>query len=914
VNNARRITTLLLLILIATAGTLYAARLPDMTAALENAINPIILVDAITGEVLLVNQSAARLFAADEATLCSTSVKTLFNLGSNTVMELHGTVLSLGEPPSPQMISVLHFASGSRSYYVIMLQNWEAQQRLIGKNRLLLALSFTLLAFSLFFLFLLLNTQARLLKRFREHQRRQESTLALFQQFLDTDRRISSVCDGAGRFVFVNAAFEHYFRTDRSTAIGSSVREIVNDDFFDEILEYDQRILETGETIEVVKQHEGRVERIFKFPLSLPDGSPGIGTLVSDITEEKQVEELLRENLRRSALLVETLSGTYPADQGHLDRGLEYACALTDSKAALLLLYNPEEGLLSIAKGCKLQTPATELSRSTTAYLLDCVATGRALVENQDTGANPLASVIGANLHSLLTVPFYADQKLGGIVLLSDNPNGYDDHDGYQVQLLFSALYTSAQKAQRDRELQESRASLRLILDSTAEGIFGIDETGRCTFANARGLALLGYTDEEELLGRSVHTTIHSKHRDGTPLKAQECPILNTMSAGVGIVMENEVFWRKDGSSFDVLAYAYPQKQNGRTIGGVITFTDNTERKQAQERIEYLSLHDQLTGLYNRTYFDQALAEAQQETVLPYSIIVGDVNGLKLTNDIFGHSAGDALLIDIAQTLTLNCPGEAIISRIGGDEFVILLPLHDERQTDRIASTILESLDRQTIFAGRQAIALGSATRHSIEEPIHEIFDHAEDRMYQQKVLRLRETQRHQLEMLTRILFEKAPAEEVHAERVRGHAISIGVTLGLDAENLSILGRAGYYHDIGKLVLDAELISSKGSDASRRRAYQSHVSAGYRILNTFEETMDLAPYVLHHHEWYNGKGYLKGLGGKEIPYLSRILRLAEIWEREDLEHKNIEQVIAILGTVSGVEADPQMVGRIISSL
>ncbi|MGI6490067.1 MAG: hypothetical protein ACOXZ7_05935 [Sphaerochaeta sp.] len=92
----------------------------------------------------------------------------------------------------------------------------------------------------------------------------------------------------------------------------------------------------------------------------------------------------------------------------------------------------------------------------------------------------------------------------------------------------------------------------------------------------------------------------------------------------------------------------------------------------------------------------------------------------------------------------------------------------------------MESLDYQTIFTGRQALALGAATRHSIEEPIHEVFDHAEDLMYQQKMLRLRETQRHQLEMLIRTLFEKAPREELHAERVKNHAIAIGAALGLD--------------------------------------------------------------------------------------------------------------------------------------
>ncbi len=911
-NRLCRITTLLLLALLACSHMLFGEHLPDMRTVTEYASNPIVLVDAVSGEVLLANPSARRFFAMDAEKETTHSLSSLFNLCSGPITDLHGTVVTLGDPPSHQMVSILHAMAGSRSYYTIMLQNWDAQQRVTERNRLLLGLFFILLLVSLVFLFILLSTQSTLLKRFHEHQRRQESTLALFQQFLDTDHRRSYVRDSEGRIVFVNTAYQEHL--DAHPLNGPAEAGSVDCELTEESLDEDRTILETGESLDAIRHYNGRIERVFKFPVMLPDGRPGIGALISDITEEMQVEEILRENLRRSALLVEMLSSAYPADQAHFDRALEHACSLTDSKAAMLLFYNEAEGVLSITSSCKLHTPPTELSRATTTYLLKRIAGGRALIENGDTEANPLASVMGLHLHSLLTVPFYADQKLGGIVLLCDNPAGYDDQDGYQVQLLFSTLYTSVQKIQRDRELQESRASLRLILDSTAEGIFGIDGVGRCTFVNASSLSLLGYTNEDELLGKSILTTIHPKRKDGTPLKFQECPVYNAIEDGVGVIMENEVFWRKDGTCFDVLASAYPQKWEGKTIGAVITFSDNTERKQALDRIEYLSLHDQLTSLYNRTYFDQALTLAQREAVLPYSVIVGDVNGLKLTNDIFGHSAGDGLLIDIARTLMLHCPPEAIISRIGGDEFVILLPRHNEQQADRIASAILESLDRQTIFTGRQALALGAATRHSIEEPIHEVFDHAEDQMYQQKVLRLRETQRQQLEMLTRILFEKAPAEERHAERVKNHAIAIGVTLGLDTENLSILGRAGYYHDIGKLVLDAELITSKGNDASRRRAYQSHVSAGYRILNTFEETMDLAPYVLHHHEWYNGGGYLKGLSGREIPYLSRILRLAEIWEREDLEEKGIEEIITILNTVSGVEADPQIVGRIIASL
>ncbi|HPZ15642.1 MAG TPA: diguanylate cyclase [Sphaerochaeta sp.] len=640
-----------------------------------------------------------------------------------------------------------------------MLQNWESQQKLLVRNRILIIFSVTLLAVSLTYFIIFITIQMRTLRQSRRDQQKQEATLALFQRFLDTDRRFSTVKDSEGRLIFVNSAFTETHRTSRDELIGKRLCDLIEVKIASSLDTMDRHIIDTGQSTEIVETYDDVTLKIAKFPLTLPDGSPGIGTLGSDITEQIRVERMLREE-----------------------------------------------------------------------------------------------------------------------------------------------------------ELRESRRSLRLLLDSTAEGIFGMDSEGKCTFVNASTLSLLGYEREDELLFQNVHSLIHHTGSDGLAQSSEECPILSTIKSGTGLVMENEIFWRKDGTSFDVLAYAYPQLQDGTIVGAVVTFTDNTERKSAQERITYLSLHDQLTGLYNRAYFDQALAEAQRRVILPYSVIVGDVNGLKLTNDIFGHSAGDELLVTIARTLSIHCPPRATISRVGGDEFVILLPHFSQQQSVQLMDQIRASMERENILGGRQAIALGAATRSSAEEPMLEIFDQAEDWMYRQKVLRLRETQHHQLQVLIQVLFDKAPDEEIHALRVQAHALAIGTMLGLDTETMGLLGRAAYYHDIGKLVLDPDLIATKGREASQRRTYQSHVSAGYRILNTFEETMDLAPYVLHHHEWYNGKGYLKGLAGKEIPYLSRILRLAEIWEREGVELKEKEYKILTLQRVAGVEADPQMVERIIASL
>jgi len=200
------------------------------------------------------------------------------------------------------------------------------------------------------------------------------------------------------------------------------------------------------------------------------------------------------------------------------------------------------------------------------------------------------------------------------------------------------------------------------------------------------------------------------------------------------------------------------------------------------------------------------------------------------------------------------------------------------------------------------------------EERIHDLYDAAEDRMYRQKTLRRTETQRQQLEVLTNMLFTKAPKEREHALRVQQHAMRIARLLEVSSEDLSLITRSGYYHDIGKVVLDTTLINAKGRDTTMQRQYQEHVVSGFRILNTFEETIDLAPLVLHHHERWDGTGYLKGLHGEEIPYISRVLRLAEVWEREGLEEASDETKQTVLKRLAGTEVDPTMVSQILSAL
>ena len=122
-----------------------------------------------------------------------------------------------------------------------------------------------------------------------------------------------------------------------------------------------------------------------------------------------------------------------------------------------------------------------------------------------------------------------------------------------------------------------------LLLESAPEAIYGIDLKGDCTFCNPACLRMTGYKEPSELLGRNVHEVIHYAKADGTPFPVQECAIYRAFAEGVGTHGDDEVLWRKDGSSFAAEYWSRPLHRNQHVIGAVVTFVDITARKQAEE-------------------------------------------------------------------------------------------------------------------------------------------------------------------------------------------------------------------------------------------------------------------------------------------------------------------------------------------
>jgi diguanylate cyclase (GGDEF)-like protein len=165
---------------------------------------------------------------------------------------------------------------------------------------------------------------------------------------------------------------------------------------------------------------------------------------------------------------------------------------------------------------------------------------------------------------------------------------------------------------------------------------------------------------------------------------------------------------------------------------------DITERKLAEAQLKYLSLHDSLTGLYNRAYFDEEMRRLESGRNRPFAIIVCDIDGLKQVNDTMGHQAGDKLLVAAAKVIKESFRCEDLIARIGGDEYAIILPNSDLTAANFASSRLRAAVDlyNENHPSLPLSISVGCAASSDDTVYVSEIFKEADDKMYKEKLYR----------------------------------------------------------------------------------------------------------------------------------------------------------------------------------
>jgi len=477
-------------------------------------------------------------------------------------------------------------------------------------------------------------------------------------------------------------------------------------------------------------------------------------------------------------------------------------------------------------------------------------------------------------------------------------------------QQLAVILTEITKRKQAEEDLKASEYTFRNLFEGSSDAIL-IIENGKVSDCNLAMIELLGYDSKESIIGQGPWEFSPVKQIDGKYSKEKAEEIFNTTLKNGKYKFE---WWclSKANKLIPLEIMLTSILLDGKRVLHSLC-RDVSERKQLEQKLEYLSYHDQLTGLYNRRFFEEEEKRLDVGRNYPLTILMADVNGLKLVNDSFGHSMGDDLLKKVAEVFTNGCRADDIIARLGGDEFVILLPKTDTFEAEQIAKRIKSIAMQERLGSIDISISIGLETKNNKEEQIQEIFKKAEDHMYKKKLFESPSMRGKTINTIISTLHEKNKREEQHSHRVSALCQSIGQTIGLPEEEIQELKTVGLLHDIGKIAIDENILNKPGKlTEDEWNEIKRHPEVGYRILSTVNHMSEMAEFVLAHHERWDGNGYPKGLEKEQIPLQSRIIAIADAYDAMTSERSYgsaLPKEIAIqeLQNNAGTQFDPELV-------
>lgn len=457
------------------------------------------------------------------------------------------------------------------------------------------------------------------------------------------------------------------------------------------------------------------------------------------------------------------------------------------------------------------------------------------------------------------------------------------------------------------------------IVNKVTDLVFMADKDGRIVDYNQKISEKLGYS-QTDLLGYPLNRVM-GENVDHLLTAMNQTNITNYYDSGINCT-------KKNGEQLPVSLYVSPiHDKSGDQVGTMLVCQDRSliealqseidNRIRKEEQLQYIGSHDSITGLYNRTRFEQELINLEKENPQSVGIMICDIDGLKLTNDTLGHHAGDQLLMASAHAIRSAFHGNEIVARIGGDEFGVIVPggtgvLLNDAYLDIQKAVQQFNLENK---GPHLSISIGYAVAGDKAKKIIDLFKEADNNMYKEKLNHINSTRNGVIQALTKTLEVRDFVTEGHTQRIKNLAMELGNYIHLAEPAINNLILLSQFHDIGKIGTPDRILFKPGPlTPAEMKEMQKHCKIGFRIAKSIHDLNPIADLILKHHERWDGTGYPLHLKGNQIPLECRILSVIDAFDA--MTHNRpyrkaipVNKAIDELQRNSGTQFDPEVVAE-----
>ncbi|HPJ26718.1 MAG TPA: diguanylate cyclase, partial [Synergistaceae bacterium] len=433
-----------------------------------------------------------------------------------------------------------------------------------------------------------------------------------------------------------------------------------------------------------------------------------------------------------------------------------------------------------------------------------------------------------------------------------------------------------------EMRLQEEKNRYKDLTDSLPQTIFETDIQGNIRFMNRNGFSSFLYHPKDFKNRDFSWLELFEEEDRG---KARQC--LKRLLEEDREIATELTARTSEGKNFPAALYINPVRQTGEIYGVLGIIIDLSAQKVMEEKLRFLSMHDSLTGLYNRAFFEEEMQRMETRRFDPLGAIMCDLDGLKLVNDIMGHATGDRLLIAAACILRQTFRSSDVIARVGGDEFAVLLPQCPQEQILHILERLHENIEIYNATTGPVpiSISVGYACREkdsalSLSLSVEALVNDADAKMYRHKLRQSAAVRRRFVDELRKNFYNSSvlPGAQEHQGHARDLMLALWKHLGKPENEEPHVELFALFHDIGYIGIPPEILGKPGPlDEEEWQTIRRHPEIGHRIALSSPDLAPVAELILKHQERPDGKGYPLGLQREEIPEICLLFALADAY-------------------------------------